>query len=121
LIALWVFGQSINIYSKIGLLTLVGLVTKHGILLVEFANQRQKEGMPLTEAMLSSARARFRPIMMTTMTMMLGALPLALASGPGSVGRVNIGLVLTGGLLSGTLFSLFVIPVAYVAMKSKRT
>ncbi|MEH0373366.1 efflux RND transporter permease subunit [Vibrio mimicus] len=121
LIALWVFGQSINIYSKIGLLTLVGLVTKHGILLVEFANQRHKEGIPLTEAMLSSARSRFRPIMMTTITMMLGALPLALASGPGSVGRVNIGLVLTGGLLSGTFFSLFVIPVAYVAMKSKRT
>lgn len=118
LLSLWLFGQSINIYSKIGLLTLVGLVTKHGILLVEFANKRQREGMSELGAIISSVRSRFRPIMMTTVTMILGAMPLALSEGPGSVGRENIGLVLVGGLISGTLFTLFVVPVAYYAVAS---
>ncbi|MGF1741366.1 efflux RND transporter permease subunit [Vibrio profundum] len=117
ILTLSVFGQSLNIYSKIGLLTLVGLVTKHGILLVEFANkQQQKEGVSALDAAIESARSRLRPILMTSLTMIIGSLPLALAVGPGSIGRINIGLVLVGGLVLGTLFSLFVVPIAYVLM-----
>ncbi|MGF1755182.1 efflux RND transporter permease subunit [Vibrio makurazakiensis] len=116
ILTLSVFGQSLNIYSKIGLLTLVGLVTKHGILLVEFANEKRKQGASAKEAAISSARSRLRPILMTSLTMVLGSLPLALADGPGSLGRVNIGLVLVGGLSVGTFFSLFLVPVAYVGM-----
>lgn len=116
LLTLGLFGQSVNIYSQIGLLTLVGLVTKHGILLVEFANKQQAKGLSATAAALSSAQSRLRPILMTSLTMILSAIPLALASGPGSLGLANIGLVLVGGLLAGTFFSLFVVPVAYVAM-----
>ncbi|UPR49323.1 efflux RND transporter permease subunit [Vibrio cyclitrophicus] len=116
ILTLSVFGQSLNIYSKIGLLTLVGLVTKHGILLVEFANEKRKSGASAKEAAISSARSRLRPILMTSLTMILGSLPLALADGPGSLGRINIGLVLVGGLTAGTFFSLFLVPVAYVGM-----
>ncbi|MCL4156187.1 UNVERIFIED_CONTAM: hypothetical protein GTU68_002825 [Idotea baltica] len=116
ILTLSVFGQSLNIYSKIGLLTLVGLVTKHGILLVEFANEKRKSGVSAKEAAISSARSRLRPILMTSLTMILGSLPLALADGPGSLGRINIGLVLVGGLTAGTFFSLFLVPVAYVGM-----
>ncbi|MGR5142585.1 efflux RND transporter permease subunit [Photobacterium sp. DNB23_23_1] len=122
LLTLSLFDQSLNIYSKIGLLTLVGLVTKHGILLVEFANEQRRHGATAITAALESARSRLRPILMTSLTMILGSLPLAFASGPGSLGRVNIGLVLVGGLVAGTFFSLFVVPVAYVAMaKLKQT
>lgn len=116
LLTLAMFDQSLNIYSKIGLLTLVGLVTKHGILLVEFANEQRRQGATAIKAALESARSRLRPILMTSLTMILGSLPLAFADGPGSLGRVNIGLVLVGGLVAGTFFSLFVVPVAYVAM-----
>lgn len=116
ILTLSVFGQSLNIYSKIGLLTLVGLVTKHGILLVEFANKEQLRGLSAMEAAIESAKSRLRPILMTSLTMIIGSLPLALAVGPGSVGRINIGLVLVGGLILGTVFSLFLVPVAYVAM-----
>ena len=116
ILTLSVFGQSLNIYSKIGLLTLVGLVTKHGILLVEFANEKRKTGASVKEAAMCSARSRLRPILMTSLTMILGSLPLALADGPGSLGRINIGLVLVGGLTVGTFFSLFLVPVAYVGL-----
>ncbi|MCF1428308.1 MAG: efflux RND transporter permease subunit [Shewanella sp.] len=116
LLTLNLFGQSMNIYSQIGLLTLVGLVTKHGILLVEFANRQREAGKSALEAALASARSRFRPILMTSLAMILSAIPLVIASGPGSLGRINIGLVLVGGLLMGTFFSLFVVPVAYFAM-----
>ena len=116
LLTLSIFGQSINIYSQIGLLTLVGLVTKHGILLVDFANKQQAQGLDAIQAAKSSAESRLRPILMTSLTMILSAVPLAMASGPGSLGLINIGLVLVGGLLAGTFFSLFVVPVAYVAM-----
>ncbi|MCG9678772.1 efflux RND transporter permease subunit [Vibrio sp. Isolate24] len=120
ILTLSVFGQSLNLYSKIGLLTLVGLVTKHGILMVEFANLKRKEGMEVMEAALMSARSRLRPILMTSLTMIIGSLPLALAEGPGSLGRVNIGLVLVGGLTIGTFFSLFFVPMAYVAVAKIR-
>jgi len=118
LVTLNIFGHSLNLYSKIGLLTLVGLVTKHGILLVEFANLKRKEGYGAKTAALMSAKSRLRPILMTSLTMVIGSLPLALAEGPGSLGRVNIGLVLVGGLTVGTFFSLFVVPMAYVAFAS---
>ena len=118
ILTLSVFGQSLNLYSKIGLLTLVGLVTKHGILMVEFANIKRKEKVELMEAAMMSARARLRPILMTSLTMIIGSLPLALADGPGSLGQINIGLVLVGGLTIGTLFSLFIVPMAYVAIVS---
>ncbi len=117
-LTLSVFGYSMNLYSKIGLLTLVGLVTKHGILIVEFANLKCKEGYDATQAALISAKSRLRPILMTSLTMIIGSLPLALAEGPGSLGRINIGLVLVGGLTIGTFFSLFVVPMAYVAFAS---
>ncbi|NUW67669.1 efflux RND transporter permease subunit [Vibrio coralliilyticus] len=120
ILTLSVFGQSLNLYSKIGLLTLVGLVTKHGILMVEFANLKRKEGVEVMEAALMSARSRLRPILMTSLTMIIGSLPLALAEGPGSLGRVNIGLVLVGGLTIGTFFSLFFVPMAYVAVAKLR-
>ncbi|USD31364.1 MULTISPECIES: efflux RND transporter permease subunit [Vibrio] len=120
ILTLSVFGQSLNLYSKIGLLTLVGLVTKHGILMVEFANLKRKEGMEVMEAALMSARSRLRPILMTSLTMIIGSLPLALAEGPGSLGRVNIGLVLVGGLTIGTFFSLFFVPMTYVAVAKIR-
>ena len=120
LLTLFIFGQSINIYSQIGLLTLVGLVTKHGILLVEFANKQQLKGYSAVDAAILSAKSRLRPILMTSLTMILSAIPLALAEGPGSLGLANIGLVLVGGLLAGTFFSLFVVPVAYVAMSQLR-
>ncbi len=100
---------------------MVGLVTKHGILLVEFANkQQQNHGSTPMEAAIESAKSRLRPILMTSLTMIIGSLPLALAEGPGSVGRINIGLVLVGGLILGTLFSLFLVPLAYVAMANLR-
>ena len=114
-LTLSVFGHSLNLYSKIGLLTLVGLVTKHGILIVEFANIKRKEGYSAITSALMSAKSRLRPILMTSLTMIIGSLPLALADGPGSLGRTNIGLVLVGGLTVGTFFSLFIVPMAYVA------
>ena len=121
LLTLTAFGQSLNIYSKIGLLTLVGLVTKHGILLVDFANKQQRDhGLNAYDAALVSAQSRLRPILMTSLTMIIGSLPLAFAVGPGSIGRINIGLVLVGGLILGTVFSLFVVPIAYVVMAKIR-
>jgi multidrug efflux pump subunit AcrB len=93
-------------------------VTKHGILIVEFANLKCKEGYDAKQAALISAKSRLRPILMTSLTMIIGSLPLALAEGPGSLGRINIGLVLVGGLTIGTFFSLFVVPMAYVAFAS---
>jgi multidrug efflux pump len=93
--------------------TLIGLITKHGILIVEFANQLRSKGMPLSEAVAEAAALRLRPILMTTGAMVLGAVPLALASGAGAESRQDIGWVIVGGLLVGTLFTLFVIPVVY--------
>ena len=99
--------------------TLIGLITKHGILIVEFANQLQDKGEDIKQAVINSASMRLRPILMTTGAMVLGILPLALASGAGAAARSQIGWVLVGGLLFGTLLTLFVIPVAYMLI-SKR-
>lgn len=113
--ALWLFGGTLNVYSQIGLVTLVGLITKHGILIVEFANQLQDEGFDRRQAVVEAAKLRLRPILMTTGAMVLGALPLAIAVGAGAENRQQIGLVIVGGLSVGTLLTLVVIPAVYSA------
>lgn len=114
LLALYFTGNGINIYSQIGLVTLVGLITKHGILLVAFANQLQDQGIERRLAMIESAKLRLRPILMTTGAMVLGSLPLALAHGAGAESRATIGWVIVGGLALGTLLTLFVVPSLYL-------
>lgn len=117
LLTLWIFGQTLNIYTQIGLVTLIGLITKHGILLVEFANQLHKTGMPIESAIREAASLRLRPILMTTGAMIFGALPLILSSGAGIEARRAIGFVLVGGLTVGTLFTLIVLPKLYHLLK----
>jgi len=113
LLALKLSGGTLNVYSQIGLVTLVGLITKHGILLVEFSNQLRRQGLEIRGAVIEAATLRLRPILMTTGAMVLGALPLALAHGAGAESRQQIGWVIVGGLLLGTFLTLFVIPAAY--------
>lgn len=120
LLTLTVTGGSLNVYSQVGLITLIGLISKHGILIVEFANSRREKGMEKMEAALESAVLRLRPILMTTGAMVLGAVPLALATGAGSEGREQIGLVIVGGLLFGSFFTLFVVPVVYTLLSRER-
>ena len=107
------FGGSLNIYSDIGLITLIGLIAKHGILITDFANRLCDEGKSINDAVVEAALLRLRPILMTTAAMILGALPLALAFGPGAESRQQVGLVVAGGLFFGTFFSLIVVPIAY--------
>ena len=109
-------GGTLNVYSQIGLVMLIGLITKHGILIVEFSNQLRTRGVDKLEAVIEASTLRLRPILMTTGAMVLGALPLALASGAGAEARQAIGWVIVGGLLLGTVFTLFVIPTAYVLL-----
>lgn len=116
--ALWLTGGTLNVYSQIGLVTLVGLITKHGILIVEFANQRQLAGDTKSAAVIEAAVLRLRPILMTTGAMVLGAVPLALADGAGAESRQQIGWVIVGGMSIGTLLTLFVIPAVYTFMAS---
>jgi multidrug efflux pump len=120
LLALKLTGNSLNIYSQVGLITLIGLITKHGILIVEFANQLQDAGKTKIEAVIESATLRLRPVLMTTGAMVLGSLPLALAHGAGAESRQQIGWVLVGGLSLGTVLTLFVVPAAYVLIARKR-
>jgi len=117
--ALWLLSLNdgtLNIYSQVGLITLIGLITKHGILIVEFANQLREQGRDILPAVVESATLRLRPILMTTGAMVLGALPLALATGAGAESRMQIGWVIVGGLSFGTLLTLFVVPVAYTLL-----
>jgi multidrug efflux pump len=111
--ALWLTGGTLNVYSQIGLVTLVGLITKHGILIVEFANQLREQGRELVDAVIEASVLRLRPILMTTVAMVLGSVPLALATGAGAESRQQIGWVIVGGLLLGTFFTLFVVPTVY--------
>lgn len=113
LLTLMLAGGSLNIYSEIGLVTLIGLIAKHGILITEFANQEYLSGQSIQEAVIIAAKLRLRPILMTTAAMVLGAVPLAIATGPGAEARQQIGWVIVGGLTFGTFFSLIVVPVAY--------
>jgi multidrug efflux pump len=114
LVALKWSGGSLNVYSQIGLITLVGLITKHGILIVEFANQLREQGLEMVEAVIKAASQRLRPILMTTGAMVLGALPLAIASGAGAESRQQIGWVIVGGMSLGTLLTVFVVPTMYM-------
>jgi multidrug efflux pump len=116
LLALQFSGGTLNVFSQIGLITLVGLITKHGILIVEFANQLRAEGMELFAAVTKSATLRLRPILMTTGAMVLGAIPLALASGAGAESRKQIGWVIVGGMSLGTLLTIFVVPTMYTLL-----
>ncbi|KAA3626535.1 MAG: AcrB/AcrD/AcrF family protein [Proteobacteria bacterium] len=120
LLALYLSGGTLNIYSKVGLVTLIGLITKHGILIVEFANQLQEQGRDKISAVIESAVLRLRPILMTTGAMTLGAVPLAIATGAGAESRQQIGWVIVGGILVGTFFTLFVIPAVYTLMARRR-
>ncbi len=113
-IALGVHGASLNIYTEVGLVTLIGLISKHGILIVQFANDLQREGKSKRDAIEQAAGIRLRPILMTTAAMVLGVLPLVTASGAGAVGRFNMGLVISTGISIGTLFTLFVVPAMYM-------
>jgi multidrug efflux pump len=117
LLALTLFGGTLNIYSQIGLVTLIGLITKHGILIVEFANVLLRQGQELRSAVIDASVQRLRPILMTTGAMVLGSLPLAIATGAGAESRQQIGLVIVGGLLVGTFFTLFVIPTLYMLLR----
>lgn len=119
LAALYYSGGTLNVYSQIGLITLVGLITKHGILILEFTNQLREEGQELRDALVNAAELRLRPILMTTGAMVLGAVPLALAHGAGAESRSQIGWVIVGGMTFGTLLTLYVVPVVYTYLARK--
>jgi multidrug efflux pump len=113
LLSLWMFGQTWNIFSQIGMIMLIGLVTKNGILIVEFANQLRKGGQNRLSAVKDAASARMRPILMTTLATVLGALPIAMALGAGAKSRMPLGIVIVGGLLFSLLLTLYIIPAMY--------
>lgn len=113
IVSLYLFGQTLNIFSQIGIIMLIGLVTKNGILIVEFANQRKEAGLMKNEAIVDAAVSRFRPILMTALSTILGILPIALALGEGSESRVPMGIAVVGGMLVGTLLTLYIIPAIY--------
>lgn len=119
-ISLGWFGETLNIFSQIGIIMLIGLVAKNGILIVEFANQRKEQGLDRMEAIIDAATARFRPILMTSFSTILGTLPIALALGEGSGSRVSMGIAVIGGLVFSTLLTLFVIPAIYSYLSSKK-
>jgi len=112
---------TLNIYSQVGLVTLVGLVAKNGILIVEFANAQQAAGLSKIEAVQVAAATRLRPILMTTVATVAGHFPLTLVSGPGAVARNSIGIVLVGGMTIGTFFTLFIVPAVYVLIAQDRS
>jgi multidrug efflux pump len=120
ILALWLFGHTLNIFSQIGMIVLVGIVTKNGILIVEFANQRRQQGLSIQEAAIDAAGQRFRPILMTSLATILGALPIALALGGGSTSRIPMGIAIIGGLVFSLVLTLYVIPVLYTLITSKK-
>jgi multidrug efflux pump len=113
LFSLWYFNETLNIFSEIGMIMLIGLVTKNGILIIEFANQLRKKGLNVKEALIEASTARLRPILMTSLATVLGALPIAMALGAGSKSRMGMGIVIIGGLLLSMVLTLFVIPAIY--------
>lgn len=119
-LSLWLTDSTVNIFSQIGMIMLIGLVTKNGILIVEFANQKRDAGMPKPQAVTEAAQARLRPILMTTLATVLGALPIALALGAAATSRIPLGVVVVGGLLFSLLLTLFVIPGMYTYLSGKR-
>jgi multidrug efflux pump len=119
-LSLWLTGQTLNIFSQIGIIVLIGIVTKNGILIVEFANQRKEEGLSKVEAVIDAATQRLRPILMTSLASGLGALPIALALGAAAKSRSPIGIVIIGGLLFSLVLTLFVIPALYTYLSKER-
>jgi multidrug efflux pump len=119
-LSLWIFRHTLNIFSEIGAIVLVGIVTKNGILIVEFANQRKKAGLEIREAVVDAASRRFRPILMTSMATILGALPIALALGGASTSRIPMGITIMGGLSFSLILTLYVIPALYIYLTSKK-
>lgn len=119
-LSLWLFGHTLNIFSQIGMIMLIGLVTKNGILIVEFANQNQEKGMNKTDAAIYSATQRLRPILMTSLAMSLGALPLAMSLGAAATSRIPLGVVIVGGIMFSLVLTLFVIPAMYSFLSSKK-
>jgi multidrug efflux pump len=119
LILLWYFNQTMNIFSQIGIIMLIGLVAKNGILMVEFANQRKSGGLSRENAIVTAAVARFRPILMTSMSTILGTLPIALALGAGSESRVSMGIAVVGGLIFSTFLTLYIVPAMYTYLSEK--
>ncbi|HNJ29616.1 MAG TPA: efflux RND transporter permease subunit [Ferruginibacter sp.] len=119
-ISLWLFGQTLNIFSQIGMIMLIGLVTKNGILIVEFANQKQLAGEKKRQAVIEASVARFRPIIMTSLAMSLGALPLALSLGDASTSRIPLGIVIVGGVMFSLVLTLFVIPAMYSYLSTRK-
>jgi len=120
-LTLWMFGQTLNIFSQIGIIVLVGIVTKNGILIVEFANQRRAQGLTVREAVIDAATRRLRPILMTSFATMLGALPIALALGAAAKSRVPMGIAIIGGLFFSLMLTLYVIPALYTYFSKDRT
>ncbi len=120
-LSLWLFNQTINIFSQIGMIMLIGLVTKNGILIVEFANQKQLQGLAKREAVVEAASARLRPILMTSLAMSLGALPIALSLGAAATSRIPLGIVIVGGIMFSLILTLYVIPAMYTYMVAKKT
>lgn len=120
LLSLWMFGQTLNIFSQIGMIMLIGLVTKNGILIVEYANRLRETGATKTRAAIDAAAMRLRPILMTSFAMMFGALPLALSLGAASTSRIPLGIVIVGGILFSLILSLFIVPVMYTFMSRKK-
>jgi multidrug efflux pump subunit AcrB len=119
ILSLWLLGQTMNIFSQIGIIVLVGIVTKNGILIVEFANQKKQRGMEKTVAVVEAAGQRLRPILMTSLSTIFGSLPIALALGSGSTSRVPMGITIIGGLIFSLLLTLYVIPAMYSFISKK--
>jgi multidrug efflux pump len=119
LIFLWYFDVTMNIFSEIGIIMLIGLVSKNGILIVEFANQRKRAGLSKFEAIKQAAAARFRPILMTSLATILGISPLALGFGTGAQSRVSMGIAVVGGMLFSTMLTLFIVPAMYSFISSE--
>jgi multidrug efflux pump len=120
LVSLKIFGQTMNIFSQIAMIMLIGLVTKNGILIVEFGNQKKRDGVPFHQAIIEAAISRFRPILMTSLSTILGIMPMAIATGAGSESRVAMGIAVVGGMTFATLLTLFVIPAMYTFLSSKK-
>jgi len=121
LLSLWMFNQTLNIFSEIGIIMLIGLVTKNGILIVEFANQKQEEGLKKLDAVITASAMRLRPILMTSLATALGAVPIAFAIGAGAQSRIPLGIVIIGGIMFSLILTLFVIPAMYAMMSRTKT
>ncbi|HLN72058.1 MAG TPA: efflux RND transporter permease subunit, partial [Prolixibacteraceae bacterium] len=119
ILSLWIFGQTLNIFSEIGMITLIGLVTKNGILIVEFANKKRAAGLTKFEGVIEASAQRLRPILMTSLATSLGALPIALSLGEASTSRIPLGIVIVGGILFSLILTLFVIPAVYTYISGR--